>query len=220
MPALNFSVTLPITSIASSFGKLFLCSALMCGGAIADAAPVTLLSLPASATAATVSTAAAAIATAESTLRLGTRFVDIESPAIEFPAVQTIDCGVRFRIDAHLDEGEATGLPGIAVGDDVDTVDGAVRIEHGTKRIFRRSETEISNKNVFQGFLVLSEFAEQLIRQDRTAAGEPDDADDAKLADLQRHPQRTTGLAGTRNDFLRPGRQARGPDAPLSFGVR
>src|SRR5581483_1301235 len=126
MPALNFSVTLPITSIASSFGKLFLCSSFMLVRATADAAPVPLTSLPASATAAAVSTAAAAIATTESTLRLGARFVDVESPAIEFPAVQTIDRGVRFRIDAHLDEGEAPGLPGIAIGDDVDAIDGAV----------------------------------------------------------------------------------------------
>src|SRR5579884_322667 len=96
---------------------------------------------------------AAAVSAAEPALGLRARLIDVQRPAVDFPAIEAVDGGVGFGIDAHLDEGESTRMAGIAIGDDVDAVDGAVRIEHGTKRIFRRSEIEITYKDVFQVFL-------------------------------------------------------------------
>src|SRR5512132_4082577 len=104
--------------------------------------------LPAAAATATV----AATAAARTAIRFGTRFVDIQGSAVQIPAVQTVNRRIRFRIAAHFHESEASSLPCVAVRDDIYTLDGAVRFKHGTNRLFGRSETEISNKNVLHVF--------------------------------------------------------------------
>ena len=65
-------------------------------------------------------------AAADSTLRLRSRFIDVERSSVHVFAVESADSSVSFRVHAHLDESEASGLPGVAVRHDVHAIDGAV----------------------------------------------------------------------------------------------
>lgn len=76
--------------------------------------------LPLASAVATISTAA------RSTLRLRPSFVDVQCSTVQVSAVETVDCGVRFRIDAHLDEGEASGLARVTVRYNVYPVNGPI----------------------------------------------------------------------------------------------
>jgi len=74
-------------------------------------------------TTAAVSAAAAVTTATSATARaFGTRFIHIERTPTEFPAVDSCDCVVAFRVIRHFDEREAAGLARIAVGDNVDAV--------------------------------------------------------------------------------------------------
>jgi hypothetical protein len=54
---------------------------------------------------------------------------DVHAATVEFLAVQGADGALGFGVGPHGDEGESLGLAGLAVGDDVDFADGAVRRE-------------------------------------------------------------------------------------------
>src|SRR5688500_11696557 len=99
----------------------------------------------------------AATAAVAAAIGLGTRFVDVESAAVEISAVQAVDRGCAFGIHAHLHESESTRAARITIRDDVYAIHSAVRFEHGTDRIFGRAEGEITHENVCQ-FSFLSEF--------------------------------------------------------------
>jgi hypothetical protein len=93
--------------------------------------------------AATITAAIAASTTAAATTRpigLGTSFVDSEIPASQVGAIQSFHCLVRRLIIGHLDEGEASGLSAVAVGNDADPVNWAIRLEHAAYLIFSRIE--------------------------------------------------------------------------------
>ena len=110
---------------------------------------------------------AALTAATRSALRLRTRFVDVQASAIEFSAVEIADCAIPFVIAPHFDNRKPSGLARIAIRHNVYTVNGTVRFKHGTDGSFGRPEAEIPYKNVLH-FGFPSEFAEQLIGQDRT----------------------------------------------------
>jgi len=76
----------------------------------------------------TVATALSAAATA-ATVFLGTRFVDVQRAAIQVAAVEFADGTIAFGVVAHFDKAKTSGLPGIAVGDDADAIDLAVRFK-------------------------------------------------------------------------------------------
>jgi hypothetical protein len=116
-----------------------------------------------------------ASAATRAALRFRTGFVHVQRSTVEIPTVEAADRGITFGIDAHFDKGESARLPGIAIGHDVDALDGAIRIKHGTERIFRRPETEVTYKNILQinFFLNLQSSESGTIRQ---RAGTPDDA--------------------------------------------
>jgi hypothetical protein len=122
IPALNFSITLPVTSIASSFGRVFLSermrgrpgAALYCARTWPRSGLPTVL--PRTAAAATRTAAA------RSTVRLRPSFVDVQCSAVQISAVETVDCCVPFLIDAHFDKGEASRLPAVTVRHDVDAI--------------------------------------------------------------------------------------------------
>ena len=82
--------------------------------------------------AATAMAAATAIAvtsatTTRSTLGTGTRFVHVESPAIQFLPVECFDCLGRLGCIGHFDKGKAAGLSGIAVAYYAGFFNGAIR---------------------------------------------------------------------------------------------
>src|SRR3569833_1295082 len=72
------------------------------------------------------------------------RRVDLELPAVVVLAIQSLHRarGVGF---VHLDEAEATGTTGVAIGDEREPLDGSMRCEQGTQGGFRRAEGEISD---------------------------------------------------------------------------
>jgi hypothetical protein len=157
IPALNFSTTIPTTSIESSFGKVFLFPVnSRKAGATCWCAPPALMCfclptvLPRAAAPATRSTAA------RSAIRLRAGFVDVQRSAIQVLAVETVDRRVSFRIHAHFDKSEASGLPRITISDDVNSIDAAVRLKNRPDGLLGSSKTEITYKDVFQ-FILLSD---------------------------------------------------------------
>jgi hypothetical protein len=87
-------------------------------------------------------------ATARPALGPGAGFIHRKCSAIEVFAVDAVDRGVAFGFAGHFHKGEAPGLPCFPVSNDVNALDGPVRLKHGTYRIFGSSETEVSYKNV------------------------------------------------------------------------
>ena len=69
-----------------------------------------------------------------------TGHVDGEGAAVELPAVEGFDCGVSAF---HLDETEAAGAAGIAVGDDADALDRAMLAEEVANLVLGRTEGEV-----------------------------------------------------------------------------
>ena len=97
---------------------------------------------------------------------LGAGLIYVERSAVEFVAIQ---CGDRFQalaIIAHFDEGKASRLTCIAIGYNIDTVNRAIRLKKGAKRVFARAEAEVSYKYVFQ-LIFFPEFAERIGEQAR-----------------------------------------------------
>src|SRR5258708_27741502 len=129
-------------------------------------------------------TAAVSTAAAESPVCLRTGFVDVQRPAFEFPAVQLGNGTVPFGIVAHFDESKSSGLPGIAVGDHADPIDGPIGFKHGANRVFGSPEAEISYKNIFH-FTFLLKLQSSESGQDRTRAVGPDYRKMPKSVDCQ-----------------------------------
>jgi len=157
IPARNFSTTFPITSIASSFGKFFsspfgfVSRFRNWGGAFTAAlAALAESRLPAAVTASAVAAVSAATARCAVRLRLG--FIDVQRSAVEVSTVESANGGVSFGIDTHFDEGEASGLSGIAIRHYVDALNGPIGIKHGAEGIFGGSEAEVAYKNIFHLF--------------------------------------------------------------------
>src|SRR5579863_5023582 len=134
IPALNFSTTLPKTSIPSSFPE-----SAGSGRAVTAGLGLLLLLLlingsfylsliPIATALATTITAAAVTATPIGTTTVGFRtgFVNRQRASIEFPAGYGFDGTIPFRIDAHFDKRKAPLLPRIPVRDDADAIDGSV----------------------------------------------------------------------------------------------
>src|SRR5581483_3416857 len=90
----------------------------------------------------------AAIAAESAALLFGSRFVDVQRPAVQFAAIQTRNCSVRFFAHAHLHESEASGPAGFPIGDEVYPVHRSISFKHGSNRIFGCSEAEVSYKNI------------------------------------------------------------------------
>jgi len=106
--------------------------------------------LPAiSALLAATTVAVATVSASRRTVSLGPGFIDVQRSAIEISAIQGVDGAVPFSIAAHFDKCEAAGLAGIAVRNNVDTIDGSVRFKHGTECFFGCAEAEISYENIF-----------------------------------------------------------------------
>jgi hypothetical protein len=94
-----------------------------------------------SATAAATTTATAVTTTAAATAPafLGLGFVDSESTAIMFLAVDSGDRCLRFSIAAHFDKTEALASAGVTVSDDLSALHGAVR----SKKLFQSGAIDV-----------------------------------------------------------------------------
>jgi len=92
------------------------------------------------------------LAAAERTVRLGTRLVNIQGAAVEFPTIQLRDSAIGVCVGPHLDKSEPFRPPCVAIGYDADAVYTSVRLEHGSNRILGGVETETTHKNIFHNF--------------------------------------------------------------------
>ena len=72
------------------------------------------------------------------------RFIDVQSPAIEFPPVECSDGFVALTVIAHFDKGEPLGPSGLAIGYQVYSVNGAIFLKERSNCIFASSEAEVS----------------------------------------------------------------------------
>jgi hypothetical protein len=118
----------------------------------ADAARYLVAAAGFSAVTAATTTASVAAATATAAMTaafaLRTGFIHIQGPAANFVAV---DCGngpVALRVIVHLNEGKASGLACIAVGNYTDTVDRAVGFKQRTDGLLVGVKAKISHKNI------------------------------------------------------------------------
>src|SRR5579863_10407522 len=125
--------------------------------------------------------ARAAVSPAAAALGFRPRFIDGESAPIELGPTESGDGAFGFRVIGHFDKTESLRLPGVAIGDDADALDGAVSFEHGPHRIFGRGKAQVSYKDILHG--VPFEWAELRITagvgRERIV---PDDARDAKIS--------------------------------------
>lgn len=109
------------------------------------------------ATAATVSAATEAVSAATA---LFTRacFVDVHGAAVEFCAIQSVDCVGRFARIGHLNERKASRLARISIANDADLLDGTVSCKGGLKLVLCGLVGKVSYKNI-RHFSLLSEAA-------------------------------------------------------------
>ena len=101
-------------------------------------------------TATTAAAAAESAAAAARTIFLGTRFIDVERPAVHIAAIEGCDGVVAFGVVAHFHKSKAARATSVAVGYQVYTVNGSVLLKHGTYGAFGSVEAEVSYENIFQ----------------------------------------------------------------------
>lgn len=111
-------------------------------------------------TAATAAAAAIATTAAAAAFFFRAGFVNVDRPAVDFTAVERVDCIQGFAVVAHFDESKAFGLAGISVLDDADAIDSSVCFKQGSNRVFRRAKAEVPNKDILQ-FNFFLKFAER-----------------------------------------------------------
>ena len=62
---------------------------------------------------------------------------------------------IALSIVCHLNEAEAARLAGVAIRNDVDTIDSTVGFKQRTDRFFRSPKTEVSNVNILHVYVFL-----------------------------------------------------------------
>jgi hypothetical protein len=109
------------------------------------------------------------ITTAATTVFFRPGLVDIQRPAVEFPAIQSGNGPFAFTIIAHFHESKASGPSGVAVGDDADTIHRAICFKQGANGIFGGPEAQISYEYILH-FLFFLKFAASKCGQDRRSS--------------------------------------------------
>ena len=108
----------------------------------------------ASATTPAAAEPAASAAAAKAALRLRSRFVDIECPAVQSVAIEGLDRLIGLSFICHFHERESARPPGIPVGHDAGTVDGSVPLKQGAQRFFGSVEIQIAYEDVLHIILL------------------------------------------------------------------
>src|SRR5690606_7516337 len=108
------------------------------------AAATAAATIAAPAAAATEPTAAAAAEAAAGTVLAGPGLIHDQRPPAHVVPVEGADGRVGLAGVAHLDETEAAGAAGLAVGDDRGVVHLAVLLEQGTKLLLVGAERQVS----------------------------------------------------------------------------
>jgi hypothetical protein len=86
---------------------------------------------------------------------LGAGFVHSQRPIIQNYPVQSGDRSPSFVSAGHLDESKATGLTGIAILHDGDTLDRAAGREERSQLVLSCFGVKVPNENVHHGWGVL-----------------------------------------------------------------
>jgi hypothetical protein len=114
------------------------------GGLVSSSATASAISATTAATAAAPPSSTAAEATSPTpaaTFGFGTSFVNVEGSAANLFAIDGVDRALAFRVVRHFDECEPSGLAGIAIRDNVDTINAAVRFKQRTDILLSCAET-------------------------------------------------------------------------------
>jgi hypothetical protein len=93
---------------------------------------------------ATTTTASAASAA----FGLRARFIHVNGASANLGTVQSGDGFLSILVAGHLDETEAAGASGVAVGHDADTIDLPMRLKKLPQFLFVGVEAEVSYKNI------------------------------------------------------------------------
>jgi hypothetical protein len=214
IPALNFSTTLPISSIASSFGKSLLYGKQEQGVARFVPHPCRSTLLPAALARAAAS---APIAAARAAFGLRASFVDVQRSAVDVFAVQAVDRGVTFGVGAHFDKCETPGLTGLTIGDNIHSVNGAVCLEHGTHGVLRGPETEVTYKNVFQSSFFLNLQSCEPAKSNRGGIFGPNDAGTYAIGRTDKDISILAQARQDRRNFFAGGRSEGGGPRSIVF---
>ena len=83
-------------------------------------------------------------------MRLPFGFVDAQGASSQVAAAQRHARFIRLTCLGHFHKRKTSWLSRVAIRDDVDAFDGAVRFEQGTNRLFRRSKIQVAYKDVLQ----------------------------------------------------------------------
>src|SRR5262249_4983636 len=84
------------------------------------------------------------------TFSLRTRLVDVQSPSVQFRAIERSDCLIRLGGVAHFDKRKPTGATCVTIRHQIYSIHGAITFKQGTDARFGRAESKVANKNVFQ----------------------------------------------------------------------
>jgi hypothetical protein len=117
---------------------------------------IVVASTPAATGTSTTTTTAGAPTTAArsagAALGLGAGFVDIQGASAKIFPVQSRDGFFGFRGIGHFYKCKSPGTSSVAVGDQADLIDFAVRFKQRSQFSFRGAVREVANKKLLHGF--------------------------------------------------------------------
>src|SRR5262249_5287611 len=103
----------------------------------------------------------ASVGTNAASLRSWPSFADVQNPAAEFLAVQTLDSPVRLVFIRHVDKRESARAAGVPIGHQTDANHLAVRLERRAQLGLGRLKTDISHEQILH-YPLLRSFAARL----------------------------------------------------------
>jgi hypothetical protein len=114
--------------------------------------------LPAIAPLAAAATTTASVA-AESTastaaILFGPGFVYVQSPAVQVAPVESGNSVLSLSVVAHFHKSKTTSPAGVAIGNQVYTVNRTELLKHSSEGVFCSVETKVSNENIFHSSLL------------------------------------------------------------------
>jgi hypothetical protein len=102
--------------------------------------------------ASTSGTPTTATGSAGTAIGLRSRLVDIQCASTQLFSIQSRDGFFGFRGVGHFYKRESSRASGVAVGDQADLINFAVRFEQGSQLCFRGAVREVANKKLLHGF--------------------------------------------------------------------
>src|SRR5262249_31370090 len=84
------------------------------------------------------------------------RLADVQSPSVQFRAIELFDCSIRCGGVAHFHKCKTTRASRVTTLDQVNPIHGAITFKQSPDARFGRAESKVSNENVSQNILLRS----------------------------------------------------------------